>query len=75
MGGVVEQPSKCPTAICGKAMSMQLMHNLGTYNDKQLIKMQVCLDATPTLNLSIYMLALPSVLTERCNYIPMCKAS
>jgi len=75
MGGVIEQPCKCPEATCGKGMTMQLMHNLGTYNDKQLIKMQVCLDATVSLNLLLYMLALSSVLTTRCSYIHMCKAS
>ncbi len=75
MGGALEQPNKCPEATCGKSMTMQLMHNLGTYNDKQLIKMQVCLYATPSLNLSLYMLALSSVLTTGCSYIHICKAS
>lgn len=75
MGGALEQPNNCPEATCGKSMTMQLMHNLGTYNDKQLIKMQVCLNATPSLNLSLYMLTLSSVLTTGCRYIHICKAS
>jgi len=73
--GAIEEPGKCPNAMCGKTMTMQLMHNLSEYNNKQLIKMQVCLDATVSLNLLLYVLALSSVLTTRCSYIHMCKAS
>ncbi|DBA98060.1 TPA: hypothetical protein ACH3X3_012887 [Trebouxia sp. C0006] len=47
VGGALEQPIKCPEATCGKSMTMQLMHNLGTYNDKQLIKMQENPNAIP----------------------------
>ena len=72
MGGAVEEPCKCPAATCGKAMTMQLMHNLGEYSDKQLITMQVCLGSTPSLSPSQYMLALSSVLAKRCNHIHMC---
>ena len=54
--GAIEEPGKCPNAMCGKTMTMQLMHNLSEYNNKQLIKMQVCLDATPSLHPSRYML-------------------
>ncbi len=72
VGGAFEEPCKCPEATCGKAMTMQLMHNLGEYSDKQHIKMQVCLDATPSPMLSQYRLVLSSVLAQQCSRIDMC---
>ncbi|DBA99000.1 TPA: hypothetical protein ACH3X1_014276 [Trebouxia sp. C0004] len=47
MGGVLEEPCKCPEATCGKSMTMQLMHNLSEYSDKQLIKVQENPNAIP----------------------------
>ncbi|KAL3152230.1 hypothetical protein ABBQ32_001312 [Trebouxia sp. C0010 RCD-2024] len=47
MGGTIEDPSKCPRATCGKPFTMQLMHNYGEYNNKQLIKMQESPNAIP----------------------------
>ena len=42
MCGTIEDPGKCPNGSCGKAWTMQLMHNYSDYNNKQLVKMQVC---------------------------------
>ena len=42
VGGNIEEPAKCPESSCGQTWTMQLMHNYSEYNDKQLIKMQVC---------------------------------
>ena len=44
MGGTIEDPTKCPRATCGKPFTMQLMHNYGEYNNKQLIKMQASVE-------------------------------
>lgn len=41
ISGTIEDPTKCPRGTCGKPYTMQLMHNFGEYNNKQLIKMQV----------------------------------
>ena len=41
-GGNIEEPPKCPSTDCGKSWTMHLIHNYSEYNDKQLIKMQVC---------------------------------
>ena len=72
VGGALEEPCKCPEATCGKARTMQLMHNLGEYSDKQHIKMQVCHDAIPSPMLSQYMLVPWSMLAQRCSHIDMC---
>ena len=72
MGGAIEEPCKCLEVTCGKTMTMQLMHNLSEFSNKQLIKMQVCLDATPSLNPSRQRLVLSSVLAQRCNHRHMC---
>ena len=40
-GGTIEEPTKCTNPTCGKAWTMQLMHNWGEYSNKQLTKMQV----------------------------------
>jgi len=59
--GAIEEPGKCPNAMCGKTMTMQLMHNFSEYNNKQLIKMQVCFDAITSLNPSRYRLVSSAV--------------
>lgn len=41
VGGRVEDPTACPA--CKKKWSMVLQHNKGSYADKQMIKMQVCM--------------------------------
>ena len=51
VGGNIEEPAKCPESSCGQTWTMQLMHNYSEYNDKQLIKMQVCTaGCVPTVN-------------------------
>lgn len=39
-GGVIREPTRCPNEQCGGKFTMQLIHNRGTYADKQLIKVQ-----------------------------------
>ena len=43
--GEVKEPARC--VVCQRARSMQLMHNLNTFTDKQLIKIQETPDEVP----------------------------
>lgn len=46
-GGVIKEPTRCPNAECNAQFTMQLIHNRGTFADKQLIKVQETPDSIP----------------------------
>ena len=60
--GRVEEPIKCPNELCKARFTQRLMHNLCSFHDRQIIKMQVRL----TGPFSLQKLSSPTVLCA-CN--------
>lgn len=44
---VIKEPTRCPNPQCNSQFTMQLIHNRGTYADRQLIKVQETPDSIP----------------------------
>lgn len=44
---VIKEPTRCPNPQCNSQGTMQLIHNRGTYADKQLLKVQETPDSIP----------------------------
>lgn len=45
--GRVDEPSKCKVATCGAKGTMELVHNLGEYDNKQIVRLQEHPDSVP----------------------------